>query len=194
MTEAEWLACTDLYIMLAFLGDKVSDRKRWLTACACCRSIPGFLASDAGWNCLEVVERFADGAATVEELVALHEDGWDMRWYRHWPGSSLQRAITTYLDAHWIMLPAWRRREAWTEAVGRAKAKVTDLVRELFGIPFHPVTLAPSRLPWPDRCTTVGASRICRCWPTPSKKQAARTRTSSATAAREASMSGAAGW
>jgi hypothetical protein len=56
VTEAEWLACTDLYIMLAFLGDKVSDRKRWLTACACCRSIPGFLAGDAGRNCLEVVE------------------------------------------------------------------------------------------------------------------------------------------
>ena len=27
---------------------------------------------------------------------------------------------------------------------------MTDLVRELFGIPFHPVTLAPSRLTWHD--------------------------------------------
>ncbi|HEY7159580.1 MAG TPA: hypothetical protein VH575_36875 [Gemmataceae bacterium] len=150
MTEAEWLACTDPYKMLAFLGDKVSDRKQWLTACACCRNIPGFLASDAGRSCLEVVERFAEGAATEEELVALHEDDWDMRWYRNWPGSSLGRAITTYHDAHWDMLPAGATREERTEAVSRAMAEVTGLVRELFSNLFRLTTLDPSWLTWHD--------------------------------------------
>jgi hypothetical protein len=72
MGEQGWRSCTDPYQMLAFLGDRVSDRKQWLLACACCRGIAGFLASDEGRHCLEVVERFADGGATDEELAVIH--------------------------------------------------------------------------------------------------------------------------
>ena len=39
MTEAEWQECTDPTPMLKYLQDKVSDRKLWLFACACCRHI-----------------------------------------------------------------------------------------------------------------------------------------------------------
>jgi hypothetical protein len=35
MSEAEWLACTDLKAMLAFLHGKARDRKAWLFASAC---------------------------------------------------------------------------------------------------------------------------------------------------------------
>src|SRR5688572_4781178 len=35
MTEAEWLACDDLKLMLDFLLGKVSDRKLRLFACGC---------------------------------------------------------------------------------------------------------------------------------------------------------------
>src|SRR5215468_6640505 len=37
MTEAEWLACTDLPQMPEFLGGRVSERKGRLLACACPR-------------------------------------------------------------------------------------------------------------------------------------------------------------
>jgi hypothetical protein len=150
MDELEWRLGTDPYPMLAFLGNQVNDRKQWLLACACCRRIPGFLTSDAGRHCLEVVERFADGRATEEELAALEEGEWDMRWYRNWPGSSLDRAITTFHDAAWERLPAGATPEERRQATSRAMAEVADLVRELFGNPFRPARIAPAWL-WCNR-------------------------------------------
>jgi hypothetical protein len=46
MTEAEWLACKDLDVMLRFLEGKVSERKLRLFVVACCRRVPR-PASDA---------------------------------------------------------------------------------------------------------------------------------------------------
>jgi hypothetical protein len=68
MTEAEWLACNDPMRMLYLLGDQVSERKRRLFACACCRLVQPY-AQHAGYRRpLETAERFADGQATAAEL------------------------------------------------------------------------------------------------------------------------------
>jgi hypothetical protein len=84
MTEKEWLNGTDPTPMLEFLLEKASDRKMRLFAVACCRRIWHLLVAEvevwhkdeaAFWkHCQDAVllaERFADGEATTEELVAV---------------------------------------------------------------------------------------------------------------------------
>jgi hypothetical protein len=66
VTEDEWHAATDPEGMLAFLRERVSDRKLRLFACACCWRhsyllVPETLAA------LEIAERFADGLADRSE-------------------------------------------------------------------------------------------------------------------------------
>src|SRR5262245_30551862 len=71
MTEAEWLVSIDPDTMLEFLVGKVSDRKFRLFGCACVRDISGYLRP-AVWSepAINVAERFADGDASEEEMVA----------------------------------------------------------------------------------------------------------------------------
>jgi hypothetical protein len=70
MTEAEWLACTELGPLLEYLREKASDRKLRLFACACFRRIWHLLLDERSRKAVEVVERFAEGLATEEELAA----------------------------------------------------------------------------------------------------------------------------
>jgi len=64
MTEAEWLASSDVDAMLKHLGSKTSHRKLRLFACACCRSIWDLFEEDASRQAVKVAERYADGKAT----------------------------------------------------------------------------------------------------------------------------------
>ncbi len=71
MTEAEWLAATDAQPMLAFLRDRVSDRKLRLFAVACCRRIWHLLSDDRSRAAVEAAEQYADGSASGEQLRAV---------------------------------------------------------------------------------------------------------------------------
>jgi hypothetical protein len=68
MTEAEWLTETDVLPPLEFVEGTLSPRKSRLLAAALCRAVgpgqyhPDFLPA------LDVIERYADGAATTPEL------------------------------------------------------------------------------------------------------------------------------
>jgi hypothetical protein len=86
MTEAEWLASTDVRAMYVFLGDikalfrtrwqgyravprlAVSHRKLCLFAVACCRRVLHLVPVEAARHVVEVTERYADGLASREEL------------------------------------------------------------------------------------------------------------------------------
>ena len=70
MTGAEWLACADVRAMLLFVRSRSSDRKRRLFAAACCRQVWHLLADRRSLGAVEMAERFADGAATSDELLA----------------------------------------------------------------------------------------------------------------------------
>jgi|SRR5262245_52861 len=68
MTASEWISCTDPRPMLDSLRGRASDRQLRLFACACCRSIQGFIPPGACRDAIEVALGYADGQATAEEL------------------------------------------------------------------------------------------------------------------------------
>lgn len=68
MTYAEWLAATSPTPMLAFIREKASDRKLRLFAVACCRRLWQLLDEDVSRPAVDVIERFADGLATPNDL------------------------------------------------------------------------------------------------------------------------------
>jgi hypothetical protein len=71
MTEEEWLAATDPRPMLAFLRDKVSDRKLRLFACACWRRTPELKSHPRLNEWIDAGERHADDLTIRDELVLL---------------------------------------------------------------------------------------------------------------------------
>jgi hypothetical protein len=71
MTEAEWLAGTDPTPMLVALRSKASDRNLRLFAVASCRRVQNLFANDCDRETVGLVERFADGLASREELEAV---------------------------------------------------------------------------------------------------------------------------
>jgi len=75
MTEAEWLAGADSVAMLRFRKGAASDRKLRLYMCGGCRVIWPLLYAAASRESVAVAERFADGAATDQELDNAHWSG-----------------------------------------------------------------------------------------------------------------------
>jgi hypothetical protein len=68
MTESEWLSCADPTPMLVFLGDKASERKLRLFACACCRRFKGMMTYRRNQVAVEAIERYADGLASDKDV------------------------------------------------------------------------------------------------------------------------------
>jgi hypothetical protein len=71
MTDAKWLAGAEPQkVLLALARDGVSERKRRLFACACCREAVRLIPDDRALRAVEIAERLVDGATTDEEVVA----------------------------------------------------------------------------------------------------------------------------
>src|SRR5438105_3621748 len=68
MTEEEWQDSTDPAAMLKLAGDRASDRKLRLFACACCRRIWLLLPDDDCRDAVEIAEAFAEGLIDVEAV------------------------------------------------------------------------------------------------------------------------------
>jgi hypothetical protein len=70
--EHEWAACGDPGKMLRFLGvsGKMSDRRARLFACAAVRRVWQLLTDERRRRAVEVAEHYADGSATLSELLA----------------------------------------------------------------------------------------------------------------------------
>jgi len=78
MTEADWLACDDPWVLLNHLAGEPSERKYRLFACACCRHIWHLLTDQWSRKTVEIAESYAQGEATYEQLTASRQaSNWD---------------------------------------------------------------------------------------------------------------------
>jgi hypothetical protein len=168
MTEQEWLRATDPEPMLAFLGDKASDRKLRLFAVACCRRLWHLLLDKRSREAVEVAERYADGQATNEELEtasvaadavwhadmkrAAKEGKWDRRSRLPYYGASAAAYNVAIPLGWWGAAPAFVSpdqiaRETVPDS-GTEGAAQCVLLWDIFGNPFRPITLDPAWLTW----------------------------------------------
>jgi hypothetical protein len=132
--EREWNASTDPAAMLASVQGKVSARKLRLFAVACCRAVFSLLTDERSRRAVEVAERFADGKATEEEALELAR----AEALRVNGGLAANEAFHCCQEeaskAAWIIARPSHSLEV------RLKA---NLLREIVGNPWKPVTLPP---------------------------------------------------
>jgi hypothetical protein len=153
MTEAEWLACDKPELMLKHLRSGVSDRKRRLFACACCRKVWRLLPDGYSRAGLEDAERFADGKIGRERMVIVHELTLPASAYQGVDAATsaaFSAYATTNLSAGSAALHAARHTaDAGSEAdLANPGGAYSDqrrnqaiLLREIVGNPFRPVAL-----------------------------------------------------
>jgi hypothetical protein len=160
MTEAEWLACTDVTPMLEFLRGNASERKLRLFACACCRGVWLRLPVQVK-EAVATVERYCDGAADNQEFavqvlsqassaVYLHSDLLRGIAYHNgsiWHGdliAAAQDVSNSCVELGYHAQPVLRSSDAHDIApVAREWASQAALLRDIFDNPFHPVILNP---------------------------------------------------
>jgi hypothetical protein len=164
MTEQEWLQTSDPMPMLVFLQGKASDRKLQFFVMACCRQIWPSFTDERSRRSIEVAEQFADGDATIEELIqacnvargAAEQVCWDLVRLTAWTTTWLH--IYSQIDEESNDDSGIARTLVFcTGETGRGgrviereleKKGQTDLFRDIFGNPFRPITIAPSLLRW----------------------------------------------
>jgi hypothetical protein len=168
MTEDEWLASVDPRKMLEpFRGGRASDRKLRLLLVACGRRVENLLRAEYGprgedaLTALAIAERFADGAATEEEMrpfqnaipfdhpevLARGACAVDpLNGVFDYLDDAIDFAVRTAVRA----APVSNRRRPFHVAVRAEQAGQAGLLRCVFANPFRPVALDPSWLRWKD--------------------------------------------
>lgn len=164
MSDKLWLTCRDPERMLRALPDPLSERKLRLAGVAACRAAWDLFTDDRCRTAVEVVERFADGAATEADLAGAEQQAWIARDLALGPLSTAPRQHRSRQgrSTSWAacaLTIAWDRthrtpqqvREDVVEALAylqnarRGRLRVTrktqvQLVRDVFGHPFRPTS------------------------------------------------------
>jgi hypothetical protein len=156
MTEAEWLSCKDLAWMLRFLEGKASERKLRLFVVACCRRVPRLMRQEVCRQAVEVAERFADGAASRNDLEETYDfflreihqsSDWSAdRWVRYLASGCVRPDLISR-DADIV---SFARNYTVVSRQEENRVQVR-LLKDIFGNPFHPLSvLDPALLSWND--------------------------------------------
>ena len=164
MTEAEWLISTDPQPMLEFLRGQASDRKVRLFAVACSRRYLHLTRDSRVGETLKIVEKYADGlvgdserssarkvaqqAAQVRGTVARPDAP---KWERRAASLAYYAAARHAMEAAWnvpglaVEVIVWRAggyNACDWQAIKRDEGvSQADLLRDIFGNPFRPVSL-----------------------------------------------------
>jgi hypothetical protein len=169
MKRAEWLTSTKLLALLGALPRQVSDRKRRLLACACCRLIWDKLRDRRSQKAVEVAERMADGIArdaeiekAVTQASAAHQVAENALRDYFGTATRPQANHPAFLafsttDSALSCLSPNAKAAACTAAISTSNIihdlEPTDevpltLLRCIFGNPFRPPKVSPGWLAW----------------------------------------------
>ncbi|HEY7428484.1 MAG TPA: hypothetical protein VH682_29905 [Gemmataceae bacterium] len=141
MNEALWLTTNSTREMIQYVADWTSERKLRLFACAFCRRILHMMRYYGSQQAVEVSERFADGQCSSAELQRSEGEA------RYWADIAEREGLPGWHAARMAALSTAQNARTAAEGAWIVDA---DHVRELFGNPFHPLTLSPSILSWND--------------------------------------------
>jgi hypothetical protein len=150
LTEAEWLAATDPTPMLEFLKGKASDRKLRLFAVAGCYRVWHLMVDARTRRAVEMAEVFADGGMTAERLLTFHNEAYHL--YKQYSGDEWHASHAATSSAWYFLEDDLRHGSAFfasnnsllqlLEIPGQSSVCL-QLLRDIFGNPFRPVTFAP---------------------------------------------------
>lgn len=149
--EGEWLACGDADAMLKLLAGRASERKLRLFVAAVCRRGWGLVTDEHSRAVVEAAERFADGAATAEDLRAAYQaapGGWPAANVASCAGMADAGMAALWVSGSAGALAAAGVRKAVARTRAAAGRPLCALLREVFGNPFRPVAIAPAALSW----------------------------------------------
>jgi hypothetical protein len=163
LNKSQWLKSKNPSKMLESLRGKGNGRKLRLFACACCNNLKDSILSESAKNAIEVIERFADSKASVEELAGARQVAEDAS--NEVEDDSSYAVVIAAAEEPWettavireVEMEAAYSVEAALEAMPELKSEfgtrvqretkargiTANLVRDIFGNPFQPVTFDP---------------------------------------------------
>jgi hypothetical protein len=128
--EYRWAVCTEPVDMLRCLPGQPDERKLRLVACACCRLLPLEMLHERNRLAVDAAERYAAGLGPRREMKKLCKHS-DLTWLLH-------------LDPLEQALCAVRQLSEQRRPHGASQA--ADVIRDVMGNPFLPVSLRRSWL------------------------------------------------
>ncbi len=160
MTEAEWSAATESTSLIEFIEGKASDRKLRLAAASLCSRLFGSVLDERSRTVIRRTEDMADGKATASTIKRVHRQAfkvWNAR-QENIKSGQLPRDLRACGATEALCLITATDRPVveilagaaflcrMTLGKGRCASEgefQSQLIRDIFGNPFRPVTVDP---------------------------------------------------
>jgi len=146
MTEAEWLACTDPEMMLKFLRGRASERKPRLFAVACCRLFSDSFTAERSRRAVNTAERHADTPLAGEELATIQMAAVIRLKSKAFTRARAIRELPVWVLTREAVISAGGVLARTLYAMPESRPHLCQLLRDIVGNPFLPVTVNPAWL------------------------------------------------